>query len=134
MKDLLKFGFIILAANATFSCSYDKEVVEPIDNTPIDTTTAPIGKLCDTVIPTYDNQVQPIINASCATATGCHITGTDGNGIPYTSFADIKAKVDNGSFETKVLGDKSMPAGGGSLTDDELEILQCWIDKGALEN
>lgn len=75
--------------------------------------------------------VLPIINASCAT-TGCHVSGGNAPG-DFTVFNELKSKVDNGSFEDRVLIQKNMPP-NAQLSDCDLEILQAWLDSGALNN
>lgn len=86
---------------------------------------------CDVSAITYANDVLPIINASCAT-TGCHVSGGSGPG-DFTNYNDLKLKVDNGTFETRVLVDKNMPP-NTPLSNCDLQILQAWIDNGALNN
>lgn len=86
---------------------------------------------CDVSAITYTNDVLPIINTSCATA-GCHVSGGTGSG-DFTNYTELKAKVDNGSFENRVLIQKNMPP-STPLTDCELQILQAWVDNGALNN
>lgn len=112
------YGTLILCGIGLVSCDYDKEVIEPI----------PELTLCDTISPTYVTDIEPIINQSCAIA-GCH-TATNGNGIPYTNYEQVKEKVDSGKFRKKVIEDKTMPK-IGSLTEDQLQLIECWLDAGA---
>ena len=79
----------------------------------------------------YSNDVFPIIQMSCAT-TECHSQGGFANGI-FENYDGLKAKVENGSLRQRVLVDKDMPL-GGSLSDEELAILEAWIDNGAPNN
>lgn len=83
---------------------------------------------CDVSAVTFSNQVAPIINSSCAT-TGCHVSGGSGPGN-FTVFSELIAKVNNGSFENRVLIQKTMPP-NSPLPDCDLQILQAWIDNGA---
>ncbi|MFK8101863.1 MAG: hypothetical protein AB8G15_05045 [Saprospiraceae bacterium] len=95
---------------------------------------------------TWDSEVQAIIQTSCA-YSGCHSGGSTANEfIPeasndYTSYAAIKANLDNGTFEKRALIDKNMPnpmfvpAGNPTeLSQEELELLQCWADADFPEN
>lgn len=86
---------------------------------------------CDLSNITYSSDVSIIINSSCAT-TGCHVPGGTGTG-DFTNYTGLKAKVDNGTFETRVLNEKTMPP-STPLSQCELEILQNWLDNGALNN
>jgi len=86
---------------------------------------------CDTTDVTFSNSIQPIINSSCAT-TGCHVSGGNGSG-DFTNFSGIQAKINNGSFENRVLVQKDMPP-GTPLSDCDLQLIQAWLDAGAQNN
>jgi hypothetical protein len=93
------------------------------------------NKCADSV--TYTNDIKPIINATCA-ISGCH-DGAVGSSSPgdYRTFADIKRVTDNGKFKNRVLDLKDMPpsytTGPKKLTDAQLDLIQCWADKGYKE-
>lgn len=118
--------FVFLAIGLAISCSKDEEP-------------------CDSVTATYDTTVKTIIAESCA-YSGCH-DGTGANQfIPvasndYTTYAGMKASLDAGLFNTRVLVDKNMPPAAfvppGSpteLTEAQIETLTCWHDAGYPEN
>lgn len=86
---------------------------------------------CDVTNVTYSKDILLIINTSCATA-GCHVTGGSGPGN-FTTYAGVKAKVDNGSFANRVLVQKNMPP-SGPLSDCNIAKIQKWINDGALNN
>ena len=86
---------------------------------------------CDVTNVTYSTDIVPIINTTCATS-GCHVAGGSGPG-DFTTYAGLKAKVDNGSFVNRVLVQKNMPP-SGPLSDCNEAKLQKWIDDGALNN
>lgn len=92
----------------------------------------PSNQTCDSLQVTYDNQVKPIIDASCA-YVGCHIQGFPSGDL--SSFATMTPYINgsNSSFEREVITDKSMPI-GSTLSDNDLEILQCWIQSDFPEN
>ncbi|MBU6342708.1 MAG: hypothetical protein KGS48_14530 [Bacteroidetes bacterium] len=91
---------------------------------------------CDDSV-TYNNQVKPIINATCAVST-CH-DGDPSSAAPgdYRTFTDIKTVIDNGKFKNRVLTIKDMPPsyspGPKTLTQDQLDQIQCWADQGFKE-
>ena len=116
MKKKIK---LILFTLALYSCYNDneEELYGPVS--------------CDVSNVTYSNEVIAIINSSCAT-TGCHVSGGTGPGN-FTSYNDLKATVDNGTFENRVLIQKTMPP-STPLSDCDLQILQTWLDEGALQN
>jgi hypothetical protein len=86
---------------------------------------------CDTSAITYANDILPIINNSCATS-GCHEAGNTAIG-DFSTYAGVKAKVDNGTFTNRVLVQKDMPP-AAPLSNCEQAKIQQWINDGALNN
>lgn len=86
----------------------------------------PIGA-CDTI--KFSVHIQPIITNSCVS---CHFPGGSGNG-DFTSFTDIKAKADNGSLMNRVITLHNMPQ-SGPLSNEEITLVQCWLNNGAPNN
>tara|TARA_B100000780_G_scaffold276491_1_gene245185 strand:- start:2299 stop:2667 length:369 start_codon:yes stop_codon:yes gene_type:complete len=84
---------------------------------------------CDTTAITYDGKVGAIINQNCATS-GCH-DGISG-AISLTNYGAVKAIVDNGKLENRVLISRDMPP-TGNLTYCEYQQLEIWLSKGAPE-
>jgi len=75
-----------------------------------------------------DAAVMPIIETNCA-ISGCHDGGNNlpdwslkGNVISYASI--IKQRTGSGS----------MPPMGSSISDEEIDIIACWVDDGAEDN
>jgi hypothetical protein len=79
---------------------------------------------CDGTSSSYNSNIKSIINNSC-TSSGCHPS--------YSSYSGIKSILDNGNFKNEVLTKKSMPK-GNSLSSDQLNKIQCWVDAGYPEN
>ena len=86
---------------------------------------------CDTASPSYSNTVKAIVDANCATSSGCH--GNGGSFGVFTTFSGLNAVVGNDKFKQRVITQKNMPP-SGPLSDELIEKLQCWLDKGAPEN
>ncbi|MEZ4774365.1 MAG: c-type cytochrome domain-containing protein [Bacteroidia bacterium] len=86
---------------------------------------------CDTTsVPGYAAYVRPIIEAKCL---GCHSSGT----INYSTFAGVKATVDNGTLYGSIAhisGFAAMPQGGNKLPECEITLIKMWIDDGAKNN
>lgn len=75
----------------------------------------------------FSGEVKNIIDTNCA-ISGCHVSGT---GRPdFTSLTVIQTNALN--IKTKT-GNKSMPK-NGSLTNQEIELIACWVDDGAKNN
>lgn len=72
------------------------------------------------------NDIKPIIEVSCA-KSGCH------NGSSRTDLRIYEnAKFHASSIKSKTK-DRSMPR-EGTLTQDQIDIIGCWVDDGAPEN
>ena len=89
-----------------------------------------VNPICDTLVVTYDNQVKPIIDASCA-FIGCHSTGAIIG--DYTSYSNMTPILNDNLFKKRVLDIKDMPE-NDTLTDDELLIMECWVASNYPEN
>jgi len=87
--------------------------------------------ICNTEAVTYAEDIQPIIVARCATS-GCHTAGGTGNGN-FDTYSGLFQKVQNNSFENRVLIQRNMPP-NGFLNDCEIETLQQWLNEGAPNN
>lgn len=104
------------------------------------------GTACDSLgNVTYDNQIKPIVDASCAYA-GCHQPGGVGTG-DYRTYAGMLSHLQSGSVADRVLAQKNDPSLGmppnksaymesvkDDLTDEELLLFQCWLNAGFPEN
>ncbi len=77
---------------------------------------------CDGSAPTYNSYVQSVVNSNCVS---CHGS--------YSTYNGLSSITSNGQFEQYVLINQSMPQ-NGSLSQDELNKLQCWVDNGFPEN
>ena len=110
MKLKLILPLVAIAA-LTFACSKPS-------HTPV----------CDGSTPTYDADISLIINDNCLQ---CHGTGSS-NGV-YTTYAGLEADLNDGDFEKEVLTKQKMPK-NGSLTESQLNLIQCWVENGYPEN
>ena len=98
-------------------------------------TTPPISIDCSNIMASYVNDIQPIMNSSCA-ISGCHISGF-GSG-DFTTYSGLKAKVDDGTVKNRTIVNMNMPpansSGPTTLTMTQIDLLNCWIEAGAPEN
>ncbi|MCO6492414.1 MAG: hypothetical protein J5I98_28615 [Phaeodactylibacter sp.] len=95
-------------------------------------------EFCDTVEVTYDNQIKDIIDNSCA-YSGCH-DGSGGIGpFNFTTYAGLSNVFPSMRFrvvELKGNPSQGMPPNSSvypqsqkdDLTEEELELFECWID------
>ncbi len=86
---------------------------------------------CDSSSVTYTNFVANVMSSNC-TFSGCHNSGSS---VDLTTYALLKLKVDDGTFNNRVLVQKDMPpsysSGPVSLDACSLAKLKKWINNGA---
>ena len=115
--------FIALTGILIFSCS--KSMQTNSSNAGSTTTTVD----CTGVAESFAADVNPIIQANCATA-GCHGAGSGNGPGPLLTYSQIfTARVDIRFAVSSGL----MPLGGSLSTAQKNSIL-CWIDSGASSN
>lgn len=74
----------------------------------------------------WENEIEPIITTNCA-LQNCH----GGSQSPdFREFANVADNADKIKTRT---GNGTMPP-GGSLPDDQVEAIACWVDDGAPNN
>lgn len=89
----------------------------------------------------YAGSVQPIWDANC---TGCHGSSA---GLSLASYAQMMSGSTNGAVvnsgdganskivqRLKGIGGSRMPLNGSALSDASIELVETWIDQGALDN
>ena len=115
-------GKILLALIIIFSVSCTRDQISEVESE------------CGEEV-SYEEQIKPIIDISCAYA-GCHGGGAPGNFSTYDGISDyIGGKL----IGRRVLIERSMPPnyaiiGPVRLSDEELELFQCWVQAGYPEN
>jgi hypothetical protein len=97
--------------------------------------------ICSTDTAYFVNEIQPIINSSCA-MSGCHDAVTRAEGVELTSYAKIiryvtPFKTSGSKLYTESLKtdkDRMPPAPMPALTSLQLSKISKWINQGALNN
>jgi hypothetical protein len=75
----------------------------------------------------FETQVKPILQTNCI-KSGCHDGGTS---LPnWSNLSTVQSNAAN--IKSKVL-DGSMPK-DGTLTQQQKDLIACWVDDGALDN
>jgi len=94
--------------------------------------------VCNNETITYDGHIKAILDLSCA-YDGCHIAGfSSGDFTNYASLDPFLAS--SGALAGRAITDQDMPPSNvpagmpEMLTAEQLELLQCWVDGGYLEN
>ncbi|MDP2174398.1 MAG: hypothetical protein Q8K70_00660 [Bacteroidota bacterium] len=96
----------------------------------------PDNSNCDTSNMTYSTHISPILKSNCA-LSGCHNSASKSAGYAYETYNEIKASVNNGRLMGSIRhlsGFSNMPKGGSKLSDCNINKIQAWINKGALDN
>jgi hypothetical protein len=89
----------------------------------------PASIKCDTI--TFNKHIEPIINFNCA-IPGCHVSGFSSG--DFTSYAGLNVKVTGGQFKNRVFSASAPMPPSGKLPQNQLDIIQCWLDSGAPSN
>lgn len=86
---------------------------------------------CDTTAVSFNDDIFPIIDMNCS-VTGCHVAGGSAPGT-FENYNQIKAKVDDGKFENRVIVQQDMPP-GAPLSDCQILHITKWLNAGAPDN
>jgi hypothetical protein len=89
---------------------------------------------CDTFNVGFSNSIVPIIQTYC---NGCHSGNNYATPINYSSYAGVKATVDDGRLLGSLYhrsGFIPMPQNGDQLPSCKIAIIQRWVDSGAPNN
>lgn len=82
----------------------------------------------------YAEDVRPIIETKCA-ISGCH-NGDMGADLNWTDFDEFHERAASGLVKFRVTH-RIMPpsnSAAGPLTQEQINIIACWTDQGALNN
>lgn len=126
MKLTLRFLWIILTGSAgmftVLSCVEHKAP-------------SPADVACASPV-SYAGQVKPIIDTNCAIVGdgGCH-NGGNGSSRDWREFSNVQAH----ASEIKNRIRRSPGSAGympkiGSLTEEQISLISCWVDQGAQNN
>lgn len=120
LSSCLLFGIFALSIPA---CTSDQ--LEPIE--------APA--VCDTLVPTYDQQMVFLVETTCA-YEGCHSSGFSSG--DYSSYENMIPNLEDGKIFNRVIATRDMPPnyadGPKTLTDEEIELFNCWLENGHPKN
>jgi hypothetical protein len=79
----------------------------------------------------YSSQVNNIIETNCA-ISNCH-NGDNGANRNWTVFSNVQSNANN--IKSRTSSGNMPPANSGkSLTQQEKDLIACWVDDGALNN
>lgn len=101
----------------------------------------PEPTVCDGIMPSYEVDIRPILEASCS-YSGCHLGGSN---TTYADYGDLITSIESGVFRDRIITQRSdevigMPPNYApdnrpkDLTADEILLIECWLDAGYPEN
>ena len=115
--NFLKTAFIVLTVfGVLFACSKSTDTTSSVD--------------CGGTTKSFSSDVNPIIQATCATNSACHGSGSNNGPGELLNYSEIFNA--RSSIRSAVLSG-SMPK-TGSLTTAQKNAIICWIDNGAANN
>lgn len=96
----------------------------------------PDGFGCSGVVVSYEHDVWPIIETNCAIVGdgGCH-NGGNGASRDWRVFANVQSHA--GQIKdriTRTPGTAGYMPKIGSLSDEQIRLISCWVDQGAQDN
>ena len=78
----------------------------------------------------FQTQIKPLLETNCI-KSGCH-NGDNGADRNWSVFANVQAKASGIKTRT---GNRSMPAdNANALSQDQIDLIACWVDSGAQNN
>ena len=92
------------------------------------------SSVCDTASVGYSSSIKPMITSRCL---GCHSSTSPGGGYDLSTYAGVKARMDDGKFWASVnhvTGFSPMPKNSSKLSDCELAKIKKWKEEGAPNN
>jgi hypothetical protein len=123
-----KRSFLVLASFGLFVAFITNSCVKDIGKYPV-APPKPVN-VCDSA--TYTFKIKSIIDANCVS---CHSPTGQKSDVPLTDYSLVKAKADAGRIKARMIdaavGNTMPPA--GKLSQDKLDLIQCWLDKSSPE-
>jgi hypothetical protein len=84
----------------------------------------------------FSIDIEPIILSKCATS-GCHEAADPADGIPLTSYQEIKAEADSDRLVGGLTGGAGltpMPRNRPALPQCDIKLIELWVANGAQNN
>jgi hypothetical protein len=113
MKQFILYGFFL-----SFMCSCAKDKV-PTEFTG-----------CGDIV-SFSQDIQPLVEINCV---GCHNEVAPANDVILTNHTRISNEANRMLNSMQASGIDLMPFGGPPLNDSLIQLFQCWILQGKLDN
>tara|TARA_B100001059_G_C17786861_1_gene557667 strand:+ start:875 stop:1216 length:342 start_codon:yes stop_codon:yes gene_type:complete len=113
MKHFILFGLFL---SLLFACAKEKVPTE-------------FTSCGDTV--SFSQDIQPLVEMNCV---GCHNESAPANDVILTNHMHISDEANRMLNSMQASGIDLMPYGGPPLNDSLVQLFQCWILQGKLDN
>lgn len=91
-------------------------------------------ELCDSLDILYTNDVAPILADAKCSGIYCH--GGGAGGVNLSDYTSTKLAAESPKFLKAIkheLGASPMPKSGVKISDEQIQIIECWIQSGSRE-
>lgn len=75
--------------------------------------------------------VMPVISSNCAVSSSCHAEGAAGRPVLETASQIIASAA---RIQTRTSAGTMPPAGQPDLSQNEIDLIACWVEDGAMDN
>ena len=111
------FALLIFLVMISVSCDKDKAPLEP---------------QCSSVeIVSYNSVIKPLIQEKCLS---CHDLGGGSGGYVFNGHDNVSMSASDMLDAMRANGLQLMPENGPALNDSIIELFECWIYQGKLNN
>lgn len=107
-----------------WACEDDDKVV--VTNQPQD--------ICDSLDVLYTNDIKPLLDDAGCSGSYCH--GSGAAGYTISDYETTKTSAEDPKFLRAIrheTGVSPMPKGRDQLSDEEIQLIECWIQSGMRE-
>ncbi|WP_281233863.1 cytochrome c [Flavobacterium gelatinilyticum] len=130
MKKVLALTILM----AIFTSCSDSDTYQEIETPPTTGTPDPDPNPEPATAVTYTKNVKSIIDANCI---GCHQSGRSAGFRPLTTYAEVKAAVENANLLGRIqlqTGQQGIMPQGGRMSQTNIDLIVKWNTDGLKEN
>lgn len=130
MKKVLMLTILM----AIFTSCSDSDTYQDIETPPTTGTPNPNPNPDPTTAVTYTKNVKSIVDANCI---GCHQSGRSAGFRPLTTYAEVKAAVENANLLGRIqlqTGQQGIMPQGGRMSQANIDVIVKWNTDGLKEN
>ncbi|RZJ50353.1 MAG: cytochrome c [Flavobacterium sp.] len=131
----MKKAIALIILMAAFTSCSDSDTYQDIETSPETGTPPDTGNPgTDPTFVTYTKNVKAVIDANCI---GCHQSGRSAGFAPLTTYAEVKAAVENTGLLNRIqlqTGQQGIMPQGGRMSQTNIDLIVKWNTDGLKEN